>query len=366
MIPDSKGPLPPGSVVGIMGGGQLGRMLAVAAAQIGYRTHIFAPEADGVAHEVASASTIAAYDDEMALAGFANGCSVITYEFENVPVDAVRFLQPHRACFPSAKALSVAQDRVAEKSFARDLGVPVADFAEVRSEADLNAALASIGSPAILKTATEGYDGKGQARITDPTLGMAAWESIGHGRAVLERMVRFDGEFSVILARSTHGETVFWNCPENIHADGILSRSLVPARPEIARHAEAAVGHALRIADALDYVGVLACEFFATADGPLFNEMAPRVHNSGHWTIEGAVTSQFENHIRAICGLPLGATTLTGASVEMHNIIGADVDRWQHFLSDKTCRLHLYGKGHGRAGRKMGHATWVSQGSGAA
>jgi 5-(carboxyamino)imidazole ribonucleotide synthase len=192
---------------------------------------------------------------------------------------------------------------------------------------------------------------------------MAAWESIGHGRAVLERMVRFDGEFSVILARSTHGETVFWNCPENIHADGILSRSLVPARPEIARHAEAAVGHALRIADALDYVGVLACEFFATDDGPLFNEMAPRVHNSGHWTIEGAVTSQFENHIRAICGLPLGSTALTGASVEMHNIIGPDVDRWQHFLSDKACRLHLYGKGHGRAGRKMGHATWVAHGA---
>lgn len=363
-MPNTVKTVPPGSVIGIMGGGQLGRMLAIAAAQIGYRTHIFAPEADGVAHEVASASTIAAYDDQMALNAFANGCDVITYEFENVPVDAVRYLQPHRACHPSAKVLSIAQDRVTEKQFARDLGIPVADFAEVRSEADLHAAIATIGTPAILKTVTEGYDGKGQARITDPADAMAAWESIGHRRAVLERMIAFDGEFSVILARSSTGETAFWDCPENIHADGILAKSIIPAQAELARHAAAAVRHAITLADALDYVGVLACEFFATADGPLFNEMAPRVHNSGHWTIEGAVTSQFENHIRAICGLPLGSTGLTGTGVEMHNIIGPDVDRWPDYLADPDCRLHLYGKGHGRAGRKMGHATWVRHGAG--
>lgn len=352
--------LPPGSTIGILGGGQLGRMLAIAAAQIGYRTHVFAPEPDGVAHEVASVSTIAAYDDEQALAAFAGTVDVVTFEFENVPVAAVSLLAPHVAVHPGARALAVAQDRVAEKRFAQSLGIPVARFAEVHDDASLMAAVAKIGAPSILKTATEGYDGKGQARLERPQDAGSAWDSIARRRAVLEEMVDFAGEFSVIVARGPDGSTARWACPENRHQDGILALSCVPARPDIARHADAAIAHSLRLADALEYVGVLACEFFASAAGPIFNEMAPRVHNSGHWTIEGAVTSQFENHIRAICGLPLGATATVGTRVEMRNIIGSDVERWAEYLGDPACRLHLYGKGHGRAGRKMGHATWVA------
>lgn len=355
----SNAALPPGSTIGILGGGQLGRMLAIAAAQIGYRTHIYAPEADGVAAEVATRHTCAAYDDVMALNGFAASVDVITFEFENVPVETVRMLAEHRLVRPGVQSLKIAQDRLEEKAFATALCVPVARFAPVSSAASLAQAIAEIGLPAILKTATEGYDGKGQARIADAATGGAAWDAIGNRRAVLETQVKFLGEFSVLVARSADGSTAQWDCPENIHADGILAQSHVPARGELAAQAAAATAYALKLASALDHIGVLACEFFATPDGPIFNEMAPRVHNSGHWTIEGAVTSQFENHIRAICGLPLGATDLTGNAVDMRNIIGADVDHWADYLADPACRLHLYGKGHGRAGRKMGHATWV-------
>ncbi|MFM6854783.1 MAG: 5-(carboxyamino)imidazole ribonucleotide synthase [Sphingopyxis sp.] len=352
-------PLPPGSIIGILGGGQLGRMLAVAAAQIGYRTHIYAPEADGVAGDVATHRTIAAYDDESALNAFAQSVDVVTFEFENVPVDCARHLAPHRPVYPPVQSLQVAQDRLREKAFARDLGIAVAPFAPVTSEAELLAAIETIGCPAILKTATDGYDGKGQGRITNPADALAVWDALGRRRAILEQMVDFSAEFSVIIARTIDGQFARWDCPRNVHDDGILAQSVVPAGPAIAPQQDAAVDAACRLADALGHVGVLACEFFATDAGPMFNEMAPRVHNSGHWTVEGATTSQFENHIRAVCGLPLGSTALTGASVEMRNIIGADVDRWLDYLADPQCHLHLYGKGHGRAGRKMGHATWV-------
>jgi 5-(carboxyamino)imidazole ribonucleotide synthase len=205
----------------------------------------------------------------------------------------------------------------------------------------------------------EGYDGKGQARLAQVSDAAAAWAAIGERRAILEAMVEFEGEFSVIIARAEDGSIALWDVPENVHSDGILAESHVPARAAVARHAEIAVAHARTIADALGHVGVLACEFFATPAGPLFNEIAPRVHNSGHWTIEGAVTSQFENHIRAVCGLPFGSTRRTGERVTMRNIIGAEAAGWADLLADPDCHLHLYGKGHGRAGRKMGHATWV-------
>ncbi|MEQ1687323.1 MAG: 5-(carboxyamino)imidazole ribonucleotide synthase [Sphingopyxis sp.] len=355
-------PLPPGSTIGIVGGGQLGRMLSLAAAQLGYRCHIFAPEADAVASGVAHAHTHAAYDDAMALGGFANAVDVITFEFENVPLETIRHLAEHRPLFPGARALAVAQDRVAEKQFAHGCAVPIARYAEVRSSADLAAAVEAIGLPAILKTSREGYDGKGQALITTPEVAGAAWESIGLGRAVLEQRVDFAAEFSVLLVRAQDGTTALWDCPENVHGEGMLLRSAVPVQPAIAAQLTQAIAYASALADALDYVGVLACEFFATDDGVLLNEFAPRVHNSGHWTIEGAVTSQFENHIRAICGLPLGSTALTGTGAVMHNIIGDEAANWAAYLSDPDCHLHLYGKGHGRAARKMGHATWVSSG----
>lgn len=354
-------PLPPGSTIGIVGGGQLGRMLAIAAAQIGYRTHVFAPEADAVAIAVANMHTTAAYDDMMALNGFANKIDVVTFEFENVPVETMRHLAEHGPVHPNVQALSVAQDRVSEKVFATKCGVPVVRFAEVRSAADLADAVATIGCPSILKTVRDGYDGKGQAAIDDPAMANDAWQAIGAGRVVLEEKVDFIGEFSVILVRAQDGNVMLWDCPENVHSDGILSKSEVPVHDGILPQIPAAIAYAKQLANALDYVGVMACEFFATVDGPLLNEFAPRVHNSGHWTIEGSVTSQFENHIRAICGLPLGSTIRTGDGVTMDNIIGSAVHGWLDYLSDPDCHLHLYGKGDGRAGRKMGHATWVSR-----
>lgn len=354
-------PLAPGSTIGIVGGGQLGRMMASAAAQLGYRVHVFAPERDAVAFDLAHKHTSAAYDDRMALNGFANAVDVITFEFENVPVDTVRHLADHRPVFPNGQALAIAQDRAVEKRFAQEAGLQVPRFVEVRSPAELTAALAVVGTPAILKTAREGYDGKGQARINHPDEAAAAWEAIGGVRAVLEQMVQFDGEFSVLLARGQDGTIVTWDCPENTHVGGILKESRVPARTAFAAAIAEATAMARNLVEQLDYIGVMACEFFATRDGPLFNEMAPRVHNSGHWTIEGAETSQFENHIRAVCGLPFGATTLTGRGVVMDNIIGSEAEGWLDWLADPTAHLHLYGKGAWREGRKMGHVTRVER-----
>ncbi|UAK26304.1 5-(carboxyamino)imidazole ribonucleotide synthase [Sphingomonas nostoxanthinifaciens] len=348
--------IPPGSTVGILGGGQLGRMLAIAAANLGYRTHIYAPGTSGPAMEVAARWTHGHYGDADAVRAFANQVDVITYEFENVDVSGIAGLP---GVHPNARALEVAQDRVTEKSFVEALGGRPAPFWPVDSLADLAEGLRIVGAPAILKTRRMGYDGKGQARILDPERAAAAWAAVGEAPSVLEAMVGFEAEFSILLARGLEGEIAVWDAATNEHEDGILARSTVPPGGIVARQAAAATDQARRIADALGYVGVLACEFFAAPDGPVFNEMAPRVHNSGHWTIEGAVTSQFENHIRAICGLPLGSTALVGRGAEMRNLIGTQADRWAEILRDDRAHLHLYGKSGARPGRKMGHVTRV-------
>ena len=349
-------PLPPGATVGILGGGQLGRMLASAAAQLGYRTHVLAPDRESVAAQTASSLTRADYHNRIVLADFAAACDVVTYEFENVALGPVEWLAGRVPVHPAPAALSVAQERVAEKRFVEELGGRPAAWAPVDSRETLAAALARIGTPAVLKTARFGYDGKGQVRIDGPAEGDAAWAAVG-GPAVLEAFVDFAHEFSILIVRGQDGATVPYPPPHNVHREAILRSSTVPAPAAVLAQAEEATRLACRIAARLDYVGVLACEFFATAAGPVFNEMAPRVHNSGHWTIEGAECSQFENHVRAICGLPLGSTALTGRGVAMRNLIGDD--DWADVLAEPGAHLHLYGKGQARPGRKMGHVTRV-------
>lgn len=349
--------LPPGSTIGILGGGQLGRMLAVAAAQLGYRCHIYAPPGDNIACDTAAHSTIAAYDDLVSLGAFAKSCDVVTFEFENVPVLSLQAIAGDVPVHPPVNALEVGQDRVEEKQFVRRLGGKTANFAVARSEAELAGAVANVGTPAVLKTIRMGYDGKGQVRITaDSDLGKA-WRDVGEQAVIVEAMVAFDAEFSVIMVRSTDGKIRYWDSPRNVHKDGILATSTLPAGPLIESQQAAARKMAASVAEALNYVGVLTCEFFASGQGPLFNEIAPRVHNSGHWTIEGAETSQFENHIRAICGLPLGSTATVAERVEMQNLIGKDGDRWLQLLGDPAANVHLYGKAEVRTGRKMGHVT---------
>lgn len=351
--------LTPGSTIGILGGGQLGRMLAVAATQLGLHCHIYAPEADSVAQHVAARFTHAAWDDEKRLAAFAAACDRVTLEFENVPVDTLRFLEGHVGVYPPSKALEIAQDRLVEKHFVAGLGGHPAPFAAVPDRAALDAAIAAIGTPAILKTVRMGYDGKGQSRLASPADGDAAWQAIGCHAAVLEGFVTFEAEFSVLLVRGVDGEIRYWDSPHNVHDGGILATSTLPPPPIVTAQQDAARAQLAAIASALDYVGVLTGEFFATTDGPVFNEMAPRVHNSGHWTIEGAVTSQFENHIRAIAGWSLGDTATTQVPVTMRNLIGPAINDTQDLLADPACHLHHYGKTGARAGRKLGHATWV-------
>lgn len=349
-------PLPPGSTIGILGGGQLGRMIAVAAAQLGYRTHVLAPDRESVAAQTAGSLTRADYHNRIVLADFAAACDVVTYEFENVAAGPVEWLAQRVPVHPSPASLRVAQDRAEEKRFVEEVGGTPARWAAVDSREALDAAIAEVGTPAVLKTRRMGYDGKGQARLLSPADAEAAWAAID-GPAVLEAFVDFSHEFSIVLVRDCDGGMVSYPPPWNEHCDGILSRSTLPAPAEIAAHWTVAAALTGRIADALDHVGVLTAEFFATPEGPVFNEMAPRVHNSAHWTIEGAVTSQFENHVRAICGLPLGDTALTARSVEMENLIGDDWERWPDLLAEPDAHLHLYGKGEARPGRKMGHVT---------
>lgn len=349
--------LPPGSTIGILGGGQLGRMLAIAAAQLGYRCHIYAPPGDNVASDVAALSTIAAYDNVHALKAFARECDVVTFEFENVPVLSLKTIARDVPIHPPVKALEVAQDRVEEKEFVRRLGGKTARFAVARNETELAQAVADVGKPAILKTIRMGYDGKGQVRIASDSDLAGAWQTIGAQPVVVEAMVTFDAEFSVILVRGTDGEIRYWDSSRNHHEDGILATSTLPAGPLIENQQVAARKMAAAVAEALDYVGVLTCEFFASGEGPLFNEIAPRVHNSGHWTIEGAETSQFENHIRAICGLPLGSTATVAERVEMQNLLGPDGERYLQLLGDPAANVHLYGKAEARTGRKIGHVT---------
>jgi 5-(carboxyamino)imidazole ribonucleotide synthase len=355
---DARVILAPGSTIGILGGGQLGRMLAIAAAQLGHRSHIYAPEASGPATEVAAEWTQAAYDDAAALEHFAGRVGVVTYEFENVPPETLARLDARVPIRPGKRSLEVSRFRPAEKELVRDLGGRTAPFRAVETLDELREAFAEIGAPSILKTSSLGYDGKGQVRLKDASDLYAAWNAVRGAPCVLEGFVRFEAEFSVLLCRAENGETVVWDTPENVHRDGILDTSTVPARDLVVGQAGEAVALARRVADELGHIGLLTAEFFATDAGPVFNEMAPRVHNSGHWTIEGAVTSQFENHIRAVCGLPLGSTERTGARVEMRNLIGEAANQWPAILADPGAHLHLYGK-HVRPGRKMGHVTRV-------
>jgi 5-(carboxyamino)imidazole ribonucleotide synthase len=350
--------VPPGSTIGIVGGGQLGRMLAIAAAQLGYKCHILDPHEHPCAADVAACFTRAAYHDAAALEAFGGAVDVATYEFENLRVEPLGVLRDKLR--PGLRSLAVAQDRAEEKSFIEATGARVAPWRRVTSLGDVEAAVAALGVPLVLKTRRYGYDGKGQAWIGNSAQAEAAWNAICGEPAIAEAGVDFAAEYSVILARWADGTTHFWDSPANVHEGGILRRSTVPCGQAVAPQVEEARAAAARIADALGHVGVLTVEFFASADGPLVNEIAPRVHNSGHWTIEGAKTSQFEQHVRAICGLAPGSTGLAGASAAMENLIGDEVSRWGDLLGEAGAQVHIYGKGEARAGRKMGHVTRVN------
>ena len=354
--------LSPGATIGILGAGQLGRMLAIAALKLGLRTHIFAPDAEAPAYDAAAARTIAGFDDEEALARFAASVDIVTYEFESLPTETVEFLATRVPVRPGARALAVTQDRLMEKAFLRDLGLKTAPFVGVEDAGALVRAVAELGRPAILKTRRFGYDGKGQALIREGSNVAAVHRALGSAPMILEGFVVFEREVSVVAARSLEGDIAAFDLSENEHERHILARSRAPARIAAETEVEAQK-IATRILEALDYVGVLAVELFVTRDrqgreGLVVNEVAPRVHNSGHWTLDGAQTSQFEQHIRAIAGWPLGAPTRRGR-VEMHNLIGEDAEDWRDILAQPDLCLHLYGKLEIRPGRKMGHVTRV-------
>ena len=350
--------LSPGSTIGILGSGQLGRMLAMAAARLGLKCHIYA-DSPGPAFDIASMTTIAPYNDENALAAFAASIAVATYEFENIPVETVAFLSKRIPVRPGVAALACAQDRLNEKRLARELGAMTADFASVDSLDDLVAALEQFGAPAILKTRRFGYDGKGQAKITDAGDAKTAWASMRGQPSILEKYVPFKSEVSVIAVRSADGVFQAYDVSANDHRDHILHTSTVPA-PLASEAAKAAIRTTKGIADVLDYVGVLGVEFFALdynrREVLYVNEIAPRVHNSGHWTIDACAVSQFENHIRAVAGWPIGDTTRHSDAV-MTNLIGKDANSWQRLAAEPNACVHLYGKHEARPGRKMGHVT---------
>ncbi|WP_371060447.1 5-(carboxyamino)imidazole ribonucleotide synthase [Rhodosalinus sp. 5P4] len=351
-------PLAPGSVIGILGGGQLGRMLSVAAARLCYRCHIYDPAPAPPAGDVAHAVTTAAWEDTGALSAFAETVDAITLEFENVPAAALDVLDPLRPVRPDRRALRVSQDRLVEKAFLSDLGLATAPFAAVDDAEDLAEAMAEIGLPAILKTRRLGYDGKGQARIDRPDDAEAALAAMRGAPAILEGFVTFSQEVSVIAARGLSGEVVAYDPGENVHREGILRTTRVPARLSAAQRADAAL-LAGRILNKLRYVGVMGVELFVTPDGLLVNEIAPRVHNSGHWTQAGCAVDQFEQHIRAVAGWPLGDGS-RHSDVDMENLIGDDVARVPEIAQDPAASLNLYGKAEARPGRKMGHVNRVT------
>ena len=350
--------LPPGSTIGILGGGQLGRMLAVAASRLGLRSHIYDPAPAPPAGDVAHRLTTAGWDDIGSLTAFAKAVDVVTYEFENIPTAALDVIEALREVRPNRRALATSQDRLAEKAFLNGIGLLTAPYAAVSSMADLDAALARIGTPAILKTTRLGYDGKGQARLTVPADAGAALATMAGADAVLEGFVAFDREVSVIAARGLRGEIAAFDPGENVHRDGILRSTTVPARLSVAQTGDAVL-IAAKILHALDYVGVLGVELFVTANGLIVNEIAPRVHNSGHWTQNGCAVDQFEQHIRAVAGWPLGDGS-RAADVVMENLIGDDIARVPGLAREPGAALHLYGKPEARAGRKMGHVNRVT------
>jgi 5-(carboxyamino)imidazole ribonucleotide synthase len=341
-------------LIGVLGGGQLGRMLALAGYPLGMRFRLFDPAPDAPAGHLAE-HIAAAYDDTATLDRFLEGVDVVTYEFENVPVETARYINERVPVYPPPEALLMSQDRLTEKTFFRDLGIPTAPFVEVNSREDLQAALEEIRYPAVLKTRRFGYDGKGQEVISAEEHADPTWEALGAGEhpLILEGFVPFSRELSVLATRSGDGSTAFYPLVENHHRGGILRLSLPNSRvtPELQATAE---DYAVRVLEQLDYVGMLAIELFEVEGNLIANEMAPRVHNSGHWTIEGAETSQFENHIRAIAGLPLGSSAPVGRSV-MFNLIGSLPDAAK-ILAVPGAHLHLYGKDP-RPGRKLGHIT---------
>ena len=353
--------VPPGGTIGILGGGQLGRMLALAAARLGLKTHIYAPAGDNPAFDVAAAYTEAPYGDEAALEAFARAVDVITYEFENIPAAAVEYLAARKPLKPSRTALETTQDRLSEKRFVQNLGLPVAPFANVESEDGLRDALRDIPAPAVLKTRRFGYDGKGQVLLRPGDDPAAAWAALGGAPCVLESFVDFACEVSIVAARNAAGDFAAWDMPLNVHENHILRTSTVPSglRDETSKAARAA---ARQIADALAYEGVLAVELFVVREGEserlVVNEIAARVHNSGHWTQDACVTDQFEQHIRAICGWPLGDPARHSDCV-MTNILGEEVNNWRDLAAGPGAALHLYGKREARKGRKMGHVNRV-------
>lgn len=350
-------PLPAGSVIGILGGGQLGRMLSVAAARLGYRTHIFEPSANPPAADVAHAVTTASYDDLDALDRFVASVDVVTYEFENIPTSALDALEARRPIHPNRRALSISQDRLIEKAFLRDIGLQTAPYAAVDDEIDLAEAIEEIGVPAILKTRRLGYDGKGQARLASRDDAETALAAMSGAASILEGFVEFSHEVSVIAARSASGEVAAFDPGENVHEGGILRTTTVPARLTAAQRTDAVL-IAGKILNALDYVGVMGVELFVTAKGLIVNEIAPRVHNSGHWTQNGCAIDQFEQHVRAVAGWPLGDGS-RHSDVVMENLIGDDIDRIPAIAGEGNAAIHLYGKSEARPGRKMGHVNRI-------
>ncbi len=355
-------PLGPDSTLGILGGGQLGRMLAQAAHALGFRVHIYSDKKDSCAFDVVRSSTCAPFDNWARLADFLNTVDVVTYEFENIPAETAAFIAARKPLFPGADVLATTQDRVKEKRFLNSLKIATAPFAPVNTSMELSAAFAKIGMPAILKTARLGYDGKGQVKLEKGDDLAAAWRSIKEQPAVLEGFVKFEREISVVIARSADGKTVAYDPIENVHRNHILHTSTLPAKITPALSKEA-INIATKIAKALNYIGVLAVEMFVVKKGGkreiLVNEIAPRVHNSGHWTLDGASASQFEQHIRAVVGWPLNTAKRIGKTATMTNLIGEEVLGWEKFAKEPGASVHLYGKGAAKPGRKMGHVTRI-------
>ncbi|HEY0104065.1 MAG TPA: 5-(carboxyamino)imidazole ribonucleotide synthase [Brevundimonas sp.] len=352
-------PLPPGSTLGILGGGQLGRMLSQAASRLGFNVVILDPEENSPAARVSQGQIVAAYDDATALGVLGRTCQAVTFEFENVPAASVERLAAGGALVaPGSKALAVAQDRLEEKTFLNGVGATTVDFAPVDSLDDLLAGLERLGAPAVLKTRREGYDGKGQIWVRSADMAADAWSAIGQRPAILEAKAPFLRELSIIAARGRDGSLAVYPLGENIHAGGVLKTTLAPAEVD-ARTTARAYAIAEAILQGLDYVGVLGVELFDLGDGRLLvNEIAPRVHNTGHWTQDGCVCDQFEQHIRAVAGWPLGPTA-AHARVEMTNLLGDEVEGWRELGGEPAARLHLYGKAEARPGRKMGHVNRV-------
>lgn len=350
-------PLKTGDTIGILGGGQLGRMLSVAASRLGFKTCIFEPGGDCPASHVANFHLRADYDDTDALQRFAQSVDVITYEFENIPTTALDALEAIKPIHPNRRALATSQDRLAEKQFLRALGLQTAPFADITDAASLSNAIAEIGTPAILKTRRMGYDGKGQARLTSPGDAARALAEMAGAPAILEGFITFSTEISIIAARNPQGAIACYDPGENVHHDGILHTTTVPAKLSPALRTDAVL-LAARILNALEYVGVMGVELFVTANGLIVNEIAPRVHNSGHWTQNGCTIDQFEQHIRAIAGWPLGDGS-RHANVIMENLIGDDVNRIPDIAKTGTA-IHLYGKADAKPGRKMGHINTIT------